>query len=71
MEEADSTVGNLKNVSDFLSAAKKVEVDQFSLPQEVQDNIDRVNNLIASAADTLDSATKNNKDDIFRYLDAV
>ncbi|EYU21690.1 hypothetical protein MIMGU_mgv1a0245131mg, partial [Erythranthe guttata] len=69
--QADSTVGGLKNVSNYLSAAKKVGVDQVFLPQDVQNNIDKVNTMITSSANTLDSATKNNKDDIFRYLDAV
>ncbi|KAL7099641.1 hypothetical protein ACP275_09G097800 [Erythranthe tilingii] len=69
--QADSTVGGLKNVSNYLSAAKKVGVDQVFLPQDVQNNIDKVNTLITSSANTLDSATKNNKYDIFRYLDAV
>ncbi|KAI3455274.1 hypothetical protein Pfo_011937 [Paulownia fortunei] len=69
--QADSTVDNLKIVSNYLTAAKKVGVDQVFLPQDVQNNIDKVNTMITSAADTLESATKNNKDDIFRYLDAV
>ncbi|KAK6147842.1 hypothetical protein DH2020_018754 [Rehmannia glutinosa] len=71
LEQADSTVDNLKNVSDYLTAAKKVGVDQVFLPREVQNNIDNVNSMITSASNTLESATKNNKDDIFRYLDAV
>ncbi|KAH6758701.1 plasma membrane fusion protein [Perilla frutescens var. frutescens] len=69
--QADSTVDNLKNFSNFLTSAKGVGVDQVFLPQNVQDNIDKVNTMITSAADTLDSATKNNKNDIFIYLDAV
>ncbi|KAL0342144.1 UNVERIFIED_CONTAM: hypothetical protein Scaly_1877000 [Sesamum calycinum] len=69
--QADSTVSNLKNVSNYLTAAKKVGVDQVFLPQDVQNNIDKVNNMIVSASDALESATNQNKDDIFRYLDAV
>ncbi|KAL6584871.1 hypothetical protein OROMI_004160 [Orobanche minor] len=71
LRQADSTVDNLRNVSDYLKAAKNVGVDQFFLPREVQNKIDSVNSMILSATNTLDSATKNNKDDIFRYLDAV
>ncbi|PIN09545.1 hypothetical protein CDL12_17876 [Handroanthus impetiginosus] len=70
VDQADSTVENLKNVSNYLTAAKKVQVGQNSLPQNVQ-NDDKINNLITSAADTLESVTKNNKDDIFHYLDDV
>lgn len=69
--QADSTVINLRNVSSYLTNAKGVQVDQVFLPRSVQGKIDNVNNMITSAADTLDSATRNNKDDIFRYLDAV
>ncbi|XP_057790669.1 uncharacterized protein LOC131007766 [Salvia miltiorrhiza] len=69
--EADSTVGNLKSFSNYLSTAKTVGVDQVFLPKDVQNNIDKVNTLVTSAADTLESATKNNKDDIFNYLDTV
>ncbi|GFQ01001.1 hypothetical protein PHJA_002244000 [Phtheirospermum japonicum] len=71
LRQADSTVDNLKNVSDYLAAAKNVGVVQVSLPRELQNKIDNVNEMIASAANTLDRATKNNKEDIFRYLDAV
>ncbi|KAL8464589.1 hypothetical protein ACS0TY_034192 [Phlomoides rotata] len=71
LEQADSTVHNLKNVSSYLNAAKKIGVDQVSLPPKVQNSIDNVNSLITIAANTLDSVTKDNKDDIFRYLDSV
>ncbi|PIN16008.1 hypothetical protein CDL12_11338 [Handroanthus impetiginosus] len=69
--QADSTVKNLKSVSNYLTAAKKVQVNQNALPRNMQNDIDKVNNLITSAADTLESVTKNNKDDIFHYLDDV
>lgn len=71
LNQANSTAANLKNVSNFLAAAKDVSVGPFSLPTNVRNQIDQVNNVISSAANTLDSATKNNKDDIFQYLDAV
>ena len=69
--QADSTVGNLKSFSNYLTNAKTVGVGQVFLPKDVQSNIDTVNTLVTAAADTLESATKNNKDDIFNYLDAV
>ncbi|KAG6429936.1 hypothetical protein SASPL_107993 [Salvia splendens] len=53
------------------STKDTLEVDQVFLPKDVQNNIDKVNTLVTSAADTLESATENNKDDIFKYLDAV
>lgn len=69
--QADSTVDNLKNFSNYLTSAKRAGVDQVFLPQDVQNNIDKVNTMITSAADTLESATKNNKNDIFNFLDVV
>ncbi|KZV41512.1 hypothetical protein F511_34418 [Dorcoceras hygrometricum] len=69
--QADSTVNNLKDVSNYLTSAKRVGVDQVSLPQDMQNKIDNVNNLITSASTKLEEATNNNKDDISRYLDAV
>ncbi|GER44099.1 cardiolipin synthase [Striga asiatica] len=71
LQQADSTVENLQNVSGYLTAAKNVRVNHVFLPRQVQTNIDNVNGMITTAANTLESATKNNKDDIFRYLDAV
>ncbi|KAL3835506.1 hypothetical protein ACJIZ3_010242 [Penstemon smallii] len=69
--QADSTVGNLKNVSNYLTTAKGVGVNNIFLPQDVQDHIDKVNNMISTAANTLDTVTQNNRDDIFHYLDIV
>ncbi|XP_073040081.1 uncharacterized protein [Primulina eburnea] len=69
--QADSTVNNLKDVSNYLTSAKKIGVDQVFLPQDVQNNIDKVNNLITSSATQLEEATDNNKDNISHYLDVV
>ncbi|XP_051136388.1 uncharacterized protein LOC127255020 [Andrographis paniculata] len=69
--EADTTVENLRNVSEYLRNAKGVAVDRMFLPQQVQDKIDEVNSMISSAADTLGTATNDNKDNIFRILDTV
>lgn len=71
VQQAKSTVANLTDVSNYLAAAKKVGVNQIFLPKNVQNNIDKVDNLIASAARTLETQTEKNKNDIFRYLDAV
>ncbi|KAL1551346.1 hypothetical protein AAHA92_19204 [Salvia divinorum] len=69
--QADSTVGNLKSFSSYLTSAKTVGVDQVFLPKDVLNNIDKVNTLVTSAADTLGSATQDNKDDIFNSLNTV
>lgn len=69
--QADSTVDNLKSFSNYLTSAKRIGVNQVFLPQDVQNNIDKVNTMITSAANTLEDATKNNKNDIFSFLDTV
>ncbi|KAL2493486.1 hypothetical protein Adt_29124 [Abeliophyllum distichum] len=71
VQQAESTVNNLTDVSHYLAAAKKVGVNQVFLPKDVQNNIDKVDNMIASAASTLETQTENNKNDIFHVLDSV
>lgn len=69
--QANTTVANLENVSDYLAAAKSIVIDQVSLPTDVQNNIGNVDNEISSAATTLQSETKKNKKNIEEVLDTV
>ncbi|KAE9467700.1 hypothetical protein C3L33_00374, partial [Rhododendron williamsianum] len=71
VRQANTTVANLENVSDYLAAAKSIGIDQVSLPTDVQNNIGNVDNEISSAATTLQSETKNNKKNIEDVLDTV
>ncbi|GER44100.1 hyaluronan synthase [Striga asiatica] len=71
LQQVDSTVENLQNVSGYLTTAKNVGVNYVFLPRQLLTNIDNVNGMIKTAANTLESATKNNTDDIFHYLDVV
>ncbi|KAI8544244.1 hypothetical protein RHMOL_Rhmol08G0281100 [Rhododendron molle] len=71
VSQANTTVANLENVSDYLAAAKSIGIDQVSLPAGIQNNIDNVDNKISSAATTLQSETKKNKKDIEDVLDTV
>ncbi|GER44098.1 disease resistance protein [Striga asiatica] len=71
LQQADSTIEILQNVSGYLTAAKNVGISHVFLPRQLQTNIDNVNGMITTSANTLESATKKNKDNIFRYLDAV
>ncbi|XP_058226671.1 uncharacterized protein LOC131335362 isoform X2 [Rhododendron vialii] len=71
VSQANTTVANLENVSDYLAAAKSIGIDQVSLPTDVQNNIDNVDNEISSAATTLQSETKKNKKKIEDVLDTV
>lgn len=71
MRQSDSIVENLRNVSDYLEAAKQVQLNQVSLPSDVKNHIDQVDSKIDSAADTLASETQKNKNHIVDILNAV
>lgn len=71
MNQAETTVDNLNNVSEYLASAKRVGVNQIFLPQNVQNNIDNVDKMINDSAKTLDHETKKNSKDIQRALDIV
>ncbi|CAN1828457.1 hypothetical protein LINPERHAP1_LOCUS32236 [Linum perenne] len=53
VSQADSTVENLKNVSDYLASAKLLGVDQVFLPADVQTDIDQIGGRINSSASLL------------------
>ncbi|KAL3511940.1 hypothetical protein ACH5RR_024657 [Cinchona calisaya] len=69
--QADSTVDNLMNVSDYLAAAKQVGVGNVFLPPDVQKHIDEVDAKINSAASTLQSETERNRNRIDDILGIV
>lgn len=71
MQQAGSTVDNLRNVSNILAVAKHTGISQIFLPQNVQNNIDKVDTKISSAAETLETETEKNKKNIMIVLDLV
>lgn len=71
VKQAETTVDNLRNVSDYLAAAKRIGVDQVFLPSDVQTNIDNVEIKINSSAITLERETRKNSNHIRDVLDAV
>ncbi|KAI5660447.1 hypothetical protein M9H77_29240 [Catharanthus roseus] len=71
VRQSDSTVENLRNVSDYLDAAKQIQVDQISLPSDVKSRIDQVHSKIDSASFTLEDETKKNKNRIEDILEIV
>ncbi|KAJ0075332.1 hypothetical protein Patl1_34644 [Pistacia atlantica] len=71
VNQSDTTVSNLRIVSDYLSAAKSIGVDQIHLPPTVQDSIDDVDKKINSSASNLEEETQKNSNDIQQILDAV
>ncbi|XP_020535333.2 uncharacterized protein LOC105635043 [Jatropha curcas] len=71
VNQADNTVQNLTTVSEYLSAAKGVGVDQFFLPPKIQNSISKVDKLINASATTLQTETDKNSDEIQKVLDSV
>ncbi|KAI3454228.1 hypothetical protein Pfo_010891 [Paulownia fortunei] len=71
VHQADATTENLRNVSEYLSAAKQINVDQVSLPPNVQTDIDQIQTNIDSSASTLANKTEDNSKDIKNLLESV
>ncbi|XVE63618.1 hypothetical protein DITRI_Ditri07aG0034000 [Diplodiscus trichospermus] len=71
VNKADVTAENLRNVSDYLSTAKKISVDSVFLSADVRKSIDDIEKKINSSASTLSSQTGNNKDNIQHGLDSM
>ncbi|KAF4392126.1 hypothetical protein F8388_004455 [Cannabis sativa] len=71
VQQADVTVESLRNVSDYLSAAKRIGVDAVFLPREVQNNIDLIETKINSSATMLSDKTEENSKKIQDGLDSM
>lgn len=68
---ADDTVESLRNVSDYLAAAKQIGVNSVTLPADVQKNIDDIQTKINSSATTLSEKVDDNSGDIKNVLDIM
>lgn len=71
MNQADRTAENLRNVSDYLSAAKKIGIDAIVLPADIQKSIDNIMGTIKNAANTLTDTTEKNSKRIQEVLDIM
>ncbi|KAK7281458.1 hypothetical protein RIF29_09476 [Crotalaria pallida] len=71
VSQADFTAENLRNVSDYLNAAKKIGVDAVFLPSDLQKNIDDVISKINSSAVTLSTKTADNSDKIEKGINGM
>ncbi|XP_042484416.1 uncharacterized protein LOC122064724 [Macadamia integrifolia] len=69
--QANMTVNKLRNVSDYLSSAKQIGVDNVFLPSSLQTKIDQVDAMINSSANTLSQRTSQNADKIQQVVDDV
>lgn len=71
VNQADTTSENLRNVSQYLSAAKKISVDSVFLPSNVQTDIDQIQNKINSSANTLSTKAQDNSEKIKDVIESV
>lgn len=71
VNQADATVGKLKDVLNYLSAAKQIGVDQVFLPSNVQTDIDQIEAKISSSADNVAKTTMDSSDDVKDLVDSV
>ncbi|KDP30199.1 hypothetical protein JCGZ_16981 [Jatropha curcas] len=71
VSQANVTAENLRNVSDYLAAARSVSVDNIFLPGNVRNSIDNIEKQINSSSTTLSSRTQDNSEDIQHGLDSM
>ncbi|KAJ7966216.1 putative Transmembrane protein [Quillaja saponaria] len=71
VHQADATVEKLRDVSNYLAAAKQIGIDRIFLPSDVQTDIDQIETKINSSASILENKTTENSDDIQDILDSV
>ncbi|XP_051129251.1 uncharacterized protein LOC127250135 isoform X2 [Andrographis paniculata] len=71
VRQADATSNNLRNVSEYLSAAKQITVDQVSLPPNSQSDIDQAQSKIDSSATTLTDTTRNTSQRVKNLIQSV
>ncbi|KAL6502104.1 hypothetical protein OROGR_027237 [Orobanche gracilis] len=71
VQQANTTSENLRNVSDYLSAAKQINVDQVFLPSNIQTDIDQIQKKINSSATMLSSKTEDNSEKIKNLIESV
>ncbi|KAJ4960739.1 hypothetical protein NE237_020649 [Protea cynaroides] len=71
VNQSEYTVQTLRNVTDFLSLAKSIDVDQVFLPSNVKNEIDTLNADLNNAANTLTKKTSENSGKIRKVFNAI
>lgn len=71
VNQSDYTVQTLRNVTEYLSLAKSINVAQMLLPSDIMDAIDNLNLELNTAADTLSEKTGENAVKIRKVFNAV
>jgi hypothetical protein len=71
VNQSDYTVQTLRNVTQYFSIAKTINVAQVILPSDAKDSIDKLNLELNTAADKLAQKTKQNSSKIKKVFNAV
>lgn len=71
VNQSDYTVQILRNVTQYLSLAKDINVAQVFLPSDIMDDIDKLNVDLNTAADTLMDKTKENSIKVKKVFNLV
>ncbi|KAI5401269.1 uncharacterized protein LOC127093973 [Lathyrus oleraceus] len=71
VNQSDYAVQTLRNVTEYLSLAKTINVNQIILPSDILDDIDKLNVDLNTAADTLSEKTHENSVKIRRVFNYV
>jgi hypothetical protein len=71
VSQANFTVDSLRNLSDSLSAAKRVDIARILLPADVQDQINEIQGKLNATATDLGTRTTDNSEKINTLLNQV
>lgn len=71
VNQSDYTVDILRNVTEYLSLAKSINVAQVFIPSDVMTEIDKLNIDLNDAADTLAEKTNKNSEKIRKVFNSV
>lgn len=71
MSQADSTVSQLKAISDYLISAKQIGILQVSLPANVQTEIDQIGSKLTSSIATITDKATSSSNNIRNFLNSV
>ncbi|KAI4379883.1 hypothetical protein MLD38_006124 [Melastoma candidum] len=71
VNQADVTVGQLREMSDYIASSRQLEVDKVPLPSSVQTDIDQIAEKINTAASTISGQSVESSDDIRHQLNSV
>ncbi|KAJ8447645.1 hypothetical protein Cgig2_031699 [Carnegiea gigantea] len=71
VNQSDYTAQMLRNVTDYLSLAKSVDVPQFTLPQSAMQDINELSARLSSGAETLTQKTNENSVKVRKVFNTI